>query len=494
MTFDQLRLQAEVRRAQKPPVELLESSSKEILHELQLHQIDLEMQNEELWQARAALEVSRDRYVNLYEFSPVSYLTITNEGMIAELNLRTATMLGIERKNLLNSRFEWLVAKQDKDRWNRLLLSMKGNAAGEEQEFDLILTRKDGSEIWAHLSCLRMDGKVAPGMLRIALIDVTERKRMENALRKQAKFFRIIAEHSEDFIVVLDLEGRRRYYNRAYASLHGDVDAHIMGTDFFAEIHLADRDRVKAIFRDTVNSGIGHRIEFQFVQTNGQIRHIESCGGLIRNSAGKASCVVVVSHDISARKQLEDEIYHLAFYDQLTSLPNRRLLSERLCLTMAASKRSGCYGALMFLDLDNFKPLNDLHGHSMGDLLLIEVASRLRACVREVDTVSRFGGDEFVVVVNALDTDRAESITEAWNVAKKICDALSKPYLLINRVDGRADTIVEHYCTVSIGVTLFFDHEASETDILKWADTAMYQAKATGRNSIQFYDSKTCFL
>ena len=155
---------------------------------------------------------------------------------------------------------------------------------------------------------------------------------------------------------------------------------------------------------------------------------------------------------------------------------------------MAASKRSGRYGALMFLDLDNFKPLNDTHGHDVGDLLLIEVARRITGCIREVDTVARFGGDEYVVMLSELDVDKAASAAQAEFVAEKIRTTLAEPYVLTIRQDGNVETTVEHRCTSSIGVVLFINHEASPEDILKWADMAMYQAKEGGRNRIRFLD------
>jgi len=174
----------------------------------------------------------------------------------------------------------------------------------------------------------------------------------------------------------------------------------------------------------------------------------------------------------------------------LTGLPNRRLLDDRLVQTMAASKRSGHFAALMFIDLDNFKPLNDQHGHAAGDLLLEEVARRITGCVREVDTVSRFGGDEFVVLLSELDVDNAKSIVEAGIVAEKIRIALAEPYVLtIIRQQGKAETTVTHRCTSSIGVVMFINHEISADDILKRADFAMYQAKDGGRNAIRFFDS-----
>jgi diguanylate cyclase (GGDEF)-like protein len=184
---------------------------------------------------------------------------------------------------------------------------------------------------------------------------------------------------------------------------------------------------------------------------------------------------------------MEGQIRELAFHDPLTKLPNRRLLNDRLGQTMAANKRSGCFGALLFLDLDNFKPLNDSHGHEVGDLLLIQVADRLKSCVREMDTVARFGGDEFVVMICELDADIADSTAQAEIVAEKILSTLAEPYLLTIKQEGKPDTEVTHHCTASIGVTLFIDHEGTPDDVLKRADGAMYRAKEAGRNSIWFY-------
>jgi diguanylate cyclase (GGDEF)-like protein len=166
------------------------------------------------------------------------------------------------------------------------------------------------------------------------------------------------------------------------------------------------------------------------------------------------------------------------------------LLNDRLSQTMLASKRSSHYGALMFLDLDNFKPLNDAHGHDAGDLLLVEVARRITQCVREVDTVARFGGDEFVIMLSDLDIDKAESITQAANVAEKIRSTLSEPYVLKLRRDADEQTIV-HRCTSSIGVVLFINHEAGLEDIIRCADSAMYLAKQSGRNTIRFFERST---
>ena|GEM_PF-1097194 len=201
---------------------------------------------------------------------------------------------------------------------------------------------------------------------------------------------------------------------------------------------------------------------------------------------GKLAQAYVVFEDVTDRHQMEQQVRHMAFYDPLTQLPNRRLLSERLTQAITASRRSGCYGALMFLDLDNFKPINDQHGHELGDQLLGEVARRLRACVREVDTVARLGGDEFVVMLTDLAEDPVASAALARTVASKILDSLADPYLLRCSDAHHTSQTVVHRCTASIGVTLFSHRDSTQEPILQRADTAMYRAKDDGRNRVQF--------
>ncbi len=201
----------------------------------------------------------------------------------------------------------------------------------------------------------------------------------------------------------------------------------------------------------------------------------------------RAAELVVANDELAKSKKISEETWELSFYDPLTNLSNRRLLRDRMAQTMAASKRTGRYVALMMLDLDNFKPLNDLHGHAIGDLLLIEVSRRLMACVREVDTVARIGGDEFVVVLGELDMDRVRSTAQASQVAEKVRVSLSQPCLLKGPSADSARKVYEHRCSASIGVVVFVNHEASQEDLLKWADEAMYLSKHAGRNAIQVY-------
>ncbi len=188
---------------------------------------------------------------------------------------------------------------------------------------------------------------------------------------------------------------------------------------------------------------------------------------------------VAVGRDITRRKAAESEIKHLAFYDPLTQLPNRQLLMDRLQLALSQNHRRPREGSLMFIDLDNFKALNDTLGHHKGDLLLQQVAERLTACVRKIDTVARLGGDEFVVMLEDLGTRADDAAAQAKTIAENILAALSEPYLLSGN---------QHYSTCSIGVTSFNQDQTNIGDLLKQADLAMYQAKTAGRNTICFFD------
>jgi diguanylate cyclase (GGDEF)-like protein/PAS domain S-box-containing protein len=222
-----------------------------------------------------------------------------------------------------------------------------------------------------------------------------------------------------------------------------------------------------------------HDFEMQRVRADGDLIWVSISGAPIFNSRGVFSGYRGTGREISARKQAEADIERLAFFDALTGLPNRRLLIDRLTQAVAASARHASYGALLFIDLDNFKVLNDTRGHHMGDELLKQVASRLTECVRVVDTVARLGGDEFVVMLEELGDSEMESGAQAEAVGKKVLAALNRHFDLA----GQA-----HHSSPSIGVTLFFDRQQSVDELLQRADLAMYQSKAAGRNTLRFFD------
>ena len=309
----------------------------------------------------------------------------------------------------------------------------------------------------------------------------------EAALVGSESRYRTLIEWSPESILV-HRQGKIIYVNPAAIRMFGAPDAQALMLKFTHELihpdHLeAQTARMKSI---TDQVALTPMVESKFLKLDGTPIDVEVQGTSIVYDGEPAIHVCI--RNITERKQMQDQIRQLAFYDALTKLPNRRLLSDRLNQTLAASKRTACYGALMFLDLDKLKPLNDTHGHDVGDMLLVDVAERLRNCVRERDTVARFGGDEFVVMLSELDTDKAESASQAGAIAEKIRTILAEPYVLDIRRADQARASVTFHCTVSIGVALFVNHEAGHEDTLMRADTAMYRAKKAGGNRVLFHE------
>jgi diguanylate cyclase (GGDEF)-like protein/PAS domain S-box-containing protein len=312
---------------------------------------------------------------------------------------------------------------------------------------------------------------------------VTLHQQVEEATRLAA-----IAFESHEGMMVTDANGVIVRVNSAFTKMTGYTDKDAVGkTPKLLKSGHHDADFYAAIWESVQITG-SWQGEIWNRNKNGAMYPAWATITEVKREDGRVAYYVATYTDITSRKAAENEIKNLAFYDVLTQVPNRRMLIDRLSLAMAASKRTGRYGAVMFLDLDNFKPLNDKYGHAVGDLLLIEVARRLNSCVREVDTIARFGGDEFVVMLSELDVDKSESITQAGIVAEKIRVILAEPYELSVHPNSTAENIVHHYCTSSIGVVMFVDHEASPDAILTWADLAMYKAKREGRNLIRFYE------
>ena len=454
-----------------------------LIHELQVHQIEMEMQGESLKQAHAALETSHNRYLDLYELSPVGYLTLTPTGEIAEINMTGAQLFGLDRSGLLKRDFSAFVSREDSERWRQFFQSLVRQGGDGKAEFRLV--RNDLNLIDLRLDCLAARREPENLVVHVAMTDITARKDAEKRLRDQEHLFRVIAERLDGFVAVLDAKGQRIYNSPSYERLLGPRDS--IGTNSFLEIHPDDRQRVMQAFSETVASGIGQLLEYRFLLPDGSVRIMESRGGVAWDAVGKTQYVVVISNDVTERKEAERKIHRLAFYDALTKLPNRLTLNDRLQQAMAASKRSGQYGALMFLDLDNFKSLNDAHGHVIGDQLLIQAGQRISDCVREIDTVARFGGDEFVVVLGELDVDLGKSVIDAGIIAEKIRATIAQAYELEKTSQDATSQTVNHSCTASIGVILFMNHDQSEEEVLKLADIAMYRAKDRGRDGIYFY-------
>ncbi len=449
------------------------NSAEELLHELRVHQIELEMQNEELQRARAALEISHNRYLNLYEFAPVGYLTLTTEGEIIETNLTAAALLGVERGNLIKRHFSGLVAPKDSDRCHLLLKSMQQHKEEEQKNFELMLKRGD-SYFHARLDCLPVITDDQTPALRVTLTDISASKHAEEELRIAA-----VAFEAQEGIVITNADKVILRVNRAFTEISGYSAEELIGQT----PHLFKSGRHNKSFYtemwDCINRTGSWQGEIWDQRKNGDIYPKWLTITAVKDNNGAITHYVGLHTDISARKASEEEIKRLAYYDPLTSLPNRRLLLDRLQQALASSARSEKYGALLFIDLDNFKSLNDNLGHDMGDILLQQVAQRLIDCVREGDTVSRQGGDEFVIMLEELGKNAEKAAAKARAIGEKVLASLNQTYQLANH---------EYQNTPSIGITLFVDHQYSINALLKRADIAMYGAKAAGRNTLRFFD------
>lgn len=357
-------------------------------------------------------------------------------------------------------------------------------ASGKVWHGEICNKAKDGHLYWVATTIVPYMGENGKPTQYISMrTDITARKVADERLRVAA-----VAFETHEAIMITDVDANIIRVNQAFQDITGYSSEEVLGKN----------PRILSSGRHDKTFFIGlwqHLLTYGFWsgeiwdrRKNGQVYPKELTITAVKDDTGRTTEYVSLFSDITARKQAEEEINNMAFYDALTQLPNRRLLIDRLSQCLSANKRKGCYGSVMYLDLDNFKPLNDTHGHVAGDLLLIEVANRLRNCVREMDTVARFGGDEFVLMLSELDTDKAESMAQAGIVAEKIRAALNVPYLLTLKHEEESEVCIEHRCTASIGVIVFDDGDGCKDKILKLADTAMYQAKEAGRNQIRFHE------
>jgi diguanylate cyclase (GGDEF)-like protein/PAS domain S-box-containing protein len=611
------RAEAALRQcAPQSPEQLAALSSvaaKGLLHELQVHHIELQMQHEELHRIHGELDASHARFVDLFDLAPVGYCTLTEAGLISEVNLTTTTLLNVVRSQMITQPIEHFIFKDDQDSY--YLLKQRLRNAGGPQSCELRLLKRNGAPFWANLTISAVQDDADGFELRVVISDISERKQAEAAMIVSEQHHRTLIEWLPEPLIVHS-EGITLYVNPAALKMFGAtsasdmigkpmldlvhpdyrtvvleraainhqlgrhtpmleqkllkldgtvMDVEVQGIQIFydgkpsvqAVMHeISERKRAQASLQIAANvfiharegitvtdadgiivdvneaftriTGYGReevigqnprilqsgRQDKEFYvamwrdllargywsgeiwnkRKNGEIYPELLTVTAVTDAGGRVSQYLGLFSDIAVRRQMEDKVNQLAFYDPLTKLPNRRMLSDRLSQAMASSKRSGRYAAVMVLDLDNFKPLNDAHGHAAGDLLLEAVAGRMMGCVREVDTVARIGGDEFVVMLSELDLDRSESMAQAGLIAEKIRLALAAPYVLSLVKDGEEASALEHRCSASIGVVLFVNQEAGQAEILRSADAAMYLAKAAGRNAIRFHGADgLCF-
>jgi diguanylate cyclase (GGDEF)-like protein/PAS domain S-box-containing protein len=432
--------------------------------------------------SQEALLKSEERFRALFNQAAVGVAQIhTPTGRFVRANQKYCSILGYTADELLLLDFQSLSYPGE---FAEDLAQMERLKAGEIAEFHLEkrVLRKDRQAIWVDLTVSPMWQPGEAPSYHIGVVqDITERLRMQDALRDNEMHLRGILDHLPVGVCLVQHDGRITFRNERFMQICGYSEQDVPDADAWwarafpdAELRertrrhwMAEREKARACDGTIAASEITIRSE------DGQRRVIELGGVLL----GDNHLVTMV--DLSQRKAAEEEIKYLAFYDLLTRLPNRRLLLDRLQQAVAASARRQRCGALLMLDLDNFKMLNETRGHDCGDSLLRQVAQRLRECTHEDDTVARHGGDEFVVVLEDLAGSPEEAAARAEETGQKILGALREPYQL----EGEA-----YHTTVSMGAAIFQGLSDSVDELLKRADLAMYQAKAAGRNSLQFYD------
>lgn len=422
---------------------------------------------------------------NIVESSSDAIFAKDRQGCYLLFNQETARVLG--------SSSEQALGKDDSDIFPNQAAMIRANDLQVMAEDRIItyeetITTAQGERTFlATKGPLRENDGDVIGIFGIAR-DITERKQAEHRLRDSELRMRALIQAIPDLVWLKDTRGVYLSCNARFEQFFGAQEDAIVGkTDYdFVDKELADFFRKNdQVAMD--KGGPSSNEEWVTFASDGHRELLETTKTPVRNATGQVIGVLGIGHDITKRTATANEIERLAFYDSLTNLPNRRLMQDRLRQALTNNARHGHHGALMLIDLDNFKLLNDTLGHAIGDQLLASVAERLRCNTRDGDTVARMGGDEFVVILEGLDEHELAAI-QAEQVAAKILASLAEPYIL-NLAGPDLGTIQSTYqCTSSIGIALFKGQSISADDLMKRADTAMYQAKAAGRNTQRFFD------
>jgi diguanylate cyclase (GGDEF)-like protein/PAS domain S-box-containing protein len=324
--------------------------------------------------------------------------------------------------------------------------------------------------------------------------EITQRKIIENKLKESESHYRQLTEDINDVIWKIDTNFIITYISPSDERFRGYKASEVIGNSVFEiftdESIILLKNKIKERL-ELSEKGIKLSpltIELQHKCKDGTLLWGELLSKKEIDAEGNIIGYHGITREITKRKELQEKIEQLAYCDTLTKLPNRRSLDDKMSFIMSKSERSQKYCALVFIDLDNFKPLNDTYGHNVGDLLLIEVATRLKDSIRKLDAVARMGGDEFVIILDEFNENKDISKEDIFKVVEKIRIYVSKPYKFNIINDEKENLDIEHYCTASIGIRMFKGEEESSLNILKSADLAMYEAKEAGRNTIKFYE------
>ena len=420
---------------------------------------------------------SEERFRALFNQATVGVAQVDSAtGQFVRVNQRYADILGYSPQELVGMTFQSLTHPDD---LAADLAHFRRLQSGDVPEYRLEkrYIHKDGHEVWgdATVSSMWASGS-APGYHIAVVQDITARKRMEENLRANEQRLRSILERLPMGLCLVQDDGLISFRNARYVQICGYTQEEVPDTNTWLQRAYPDateREAIRQRLLDTLHQGIIPLAEYTIRCADGKYKPVEISGIFVEGGR------LITMQDLSEGKAAEEEINQLAYYDPLTRLPNRRLLMDRLQQALAASARHHRSGALLMLDLDNFKTVNETRGHDRGDALLLQVAHRLRSCVHEDDTVARQGGDEFVVVLEDLGDNPEEAAARSEETGQKILSALRAPY----EVDGEA-----HHSSLSMGITVFSGLRETVDELLQRTDLAMYQAKSAGRDTLRFYD------
>jgi len=423
-------------------------------------------------QAEATLRESEQKLRGLFDLFPLGIAMTDMTGRYLEFNEAFRSLCGYSNDELKKLDYWALTPEKYAADEARQIESL--HKTGRYGPYQKEYVRKDGSMIDLLLKGMLIRRGDGEEYVWSVVEDITDRQRVESSLRVAAAAF-----EAQVGIMVTDAEMNILRVNRAFSEDSGYSAEEVVGRKpsmFKSGRH--DAAFYTAMWDSIQRTGVWQG-EIWDRRKNGELYPKWMTITAVKGDDGQTTHYVSTQIDTTENKAAEDEIRTLAFYDPLTSLPNRRLLLDRLQQAMAQSMRSGQIGALLFIDLDHFKTLNDTLGHDKGDQLLQQVAQRLSGSVRVSDTVARLGGDEFVVMLEGLSENMGDAAAQARQVGEKILASFSQPFQL----DG-----YEQFSTPSVGIALFQGDHDQLGDLLKRADLAMYQAKASGRNAIRFFD------
>lgn len=432
----------------------------------------------EKYRAIEALRRADERFRRTFKLIPNPLTLQTKEGVMLDCSDAFCAISGFSREEIIGRNTQELGIWINPEERNVMREQLLRNGQVDNLEFQL--RRRDGEMRVMQISARYLTTEPEPILLAVAH-DITARKQAEEAVRESVLHTQAILDNMFDGVITINTKGTIESFNKAASHIFGYQQDEVLGGNITLLMPSHYKSQHETHLKQHEGSLNGQELnilrEVEGQRKDGEVFPMSiSITKILR--AGKTTFVGVI-RDISQQRRDEEEIYRLAFYDPLTNLPNRRLLYDRLQQAIHTSCRTDQHGALMFLDLDHFKQLNDSLGHDLGDILLQQVASRLQACVREGDSVARMGGDEFVMLIEALSVYPNEAASQAETIAHKVLASLSQPYRL------REHTYV---ITPSIGIVVFLHQEETFDELLKKADVAMYQAKTAGRNNARFFD------